>query len=492
LLALTLTGSPVAAGWVAAAGAAPGLLLYLPAGLLADRLNCQWIMFVSQVLRGTVAFFVAALVCADALSLPMLTLAAAIGGVCTTLYSVAEVSAVPRVVLTADQLHSLSAMKEEISAAEICQGVETEADAVAEMKRTVDLTERRISGAMATNEARSHAALLLGRPLGGLLYGMMRWWPFALDTMLCFGSALALAFMRREPFRVVEAERRRGVRALFRELTEGMVSLWADQFLRSAMAVVMVTNLLFQAVVVLLIMLGKHRGMSTAAIGVLLAAPGAGGMVGTLFASALLEKLGFMRVMVTCAWGWTALMVIIAVCSDPVIWIIAWGGVGFVGAHMNVALDTYRTCSVPRRLLGRVAGANRLLSVGAVPFGALYGGYIIAWFGVEKMAITVAALVGVVSLIVTFPSVFGRCLSSLMERTRSVLQRGADLVLQGVILGFADPSERRGSLPEATRGFAPRPGPGHLARCSRSEHGKSLSRRRKSGRLAPPVNDSAG
>ena len=359
LLALSLTQSPVSAGWVAAAGTVPSLLLYLPAGVLVDRLKLRHIMMTSQLLRGAMAASLAVLVFVGTRSVPLLTVAAAGCGICMTLYSVAEISVIPQIA-----------------------------------------PPERLSAAMATNEARSHAALLLGRPLGGLLYGLNRALPFAFDAVSCFVTAWAISHVHAYPQRTASTGRRRGISPLAKELTEGLASLWRDHFLRTALSVCTITNFLFQAVIVLLVVIAKSHGLSTMMIGILLAAPGLGGIIGTACAPIFI-KWGQKRVVVVCTWAWSVLIALIALIAHPAAWLVGWGGVGFVGAQMNIALDTYQASHTRRELLGRTVGANRFLSLGAVPFGALCGGYIIAFLGTKITAWFITAVIGTLASMLT-------------------------------------------------------------------------------------------
>jgi len=373
LLALAMDGSPIDAGRVAAAGTLPGLLLFLPAGVVVDRCNRRSIMMMSQVLRGTVGALLAVSVFVGAYSLSLLTSAVAIGGVCLAFYSVAEVSAVPQVI-----------------------------------------AKDRLPKAVATNEARSHAALLVGRSLGCLLFGIGRCLPFAIDAITCFVSFWTLVGIRAEPFRNQAELRRRGVGALAGEIREGLVELWSNRVLRMALAVCTITNFCFQAIIVLLVVLAKRYGMHTFLIGAVLGASGLGGVVGALYVPADLKKKGLMTVAVRCTWAWAILILLIALFSSPVIWLLAWGGVGFMGARMNIALDIYQAREISPGMLGRVAGANRFVSLGAIPLGACCGGYVIAMLGARRTAFAVAGLIGVLAVVV---STLNR-----RERRRSLLE----------------------------------------------------------------------
>lgn len=373
LLAFSMNGSPVDVGRVAAAGTLPGLLLLLPAGVIADRLNRRSIMIVSQVLRGAVAAVLAVSVFVGAYSLSLLTLAVAAGGICLAFYSVAEISAVPQIVPG----------------------------------------KGRLTKAVATNEARSHAALLLGRSLGCVLYGLLRWLPFAADATGCLVSIGALVCMRPEPFRDQAGLRRRGVRTLAVELGEGLGELWMNGLLRTALAVCTITNLCFQAVIVVLVVLAKRHGLSAGLIGALLGASGLGGVIGALYVPNNLREKCLMSIAIRCAWVWTALIGLIAVFPNPVVWLVAWSGVGFMGARMNIALNVHQVREVSPGMLGRVASANRFLSLGAIPLGTFCGGYVIAQMGAQRTAFAVAVLIGVIAGAVTYLNWRGRTRSHL-------------------------------------------------------------------------------
>jgi MFS family permease len=364
LLALAVTGSPADAGRVAAAATLPGLLLLLPAGVVVDRLNRRSIMIVSQLLRGAVATVLALAVLLGAYSITLLTLVVAAGGICLAFYNVAEISTVPQVVAA-----------------------------------------KNLRKAVATNEARGHAALLLGRSLGCVLYGIGRCLPFVVDAVACFISVGVLAHTRFEPLlNPAEPEPepgRRGVRALAGELWQGLVGMWVNQPFRTALVVCTVTNLCFQAVIVLLVVMAREGGLGPDLIGVLLGASGLGGLMGAMFVPVRMRPNGLVTVAVRCAWIWAAMITLIACVPNPVIWIFAWGGVGFMGARMNIALDIHQARVIPPAMLGRVASANRFLSLGAIPLGACCGGYVIAALGTRRTAMAIATLVGVLALTVS-------------------------------------------------------------------------------------------
>jgi MFS family permease len=369
LLALSLTGSPVFAGWVAAASTVPSLLLHLPAGLFVDRLNRRQIMLVSQFARFIVgALLVGGLFLVEnhaTLLAALLIVAAITDGTFAVFYNIAEITAVRRIA-----------------------------------------PSKKLSGAMAKNEARNHIALLVGRPLGGVLYGVSRALPYAVDALTCLLSIFALVSMETKDFQPAPESATRQATAPSGGIKSGLHLLLRDSFLRTVLVVCTITNFFFQTVVLLLVVLAEQEGLSSSLIGLLLAASGLGGLLGAIAAPRVLHKLRPKAIVIGCVWGWLPLAIVVAVSHQPIIGLMAWGCFSFMGAHMNVALAIYQA-GVPEELLGRVASINSFLTSGAVPLGALSAGYIISELGTRAAAGLVAATVAVLAVVVPLSLLIG-------------------------------------------------------------------------------------
>lgn len=364
LLALSLGGSLVFAGWLAAAGTLPQVLLHVPAGALVDRLDRRRTMLVAQAVRGTTAITTVLLLTCGLLPRSLLILTAVVNGVCVTFFSVAEVSAVPLIV-----------------------------------------PENRLAKGMSRNEARSHAAVLLGRLVGGLLFGLRRFVPLLADSVACLVSCILLRKLR------VSLKARDEV-AQDDRMVEGLLWLWRDRFLLRTVLVAAFTNLLFQVVILVLVarLEGRHSGpmgmgvLPAMNIGAVLAASGCGGFLGAFVAPRVLRRWfaarnGLSQAVVFCVCAWTAFLFIIAASPFPLFWFLAWGGVGFVGAHMNVILTTYTGGNTPRWLLGRVSGAQRFIVLGAVPLGTASAGHAIAITGPQMTAWSVTSAMALAALV---------------------------------------------------------------------------------------------
>ncbi|MEV4258413.1 MFS transporter [Spirillospora sp. NPDC049652] len=365
LLAFSLTRSPTFVSFVVAAGTVPSLLLHIPAGMLVDRLDRWWTMLLSQAVRTLMSLAVVLTLAAGLFRPSVLIVAALVSGTCTTFYNVAEVTAVPSVV-----------------------------------------PAEHFQRAMAQNEARANGAMLLGRPLGGVLHAAGTAVPYAADTAFGLASAAAILTLRPaglrgrwnhpRPLRAAggtDAARPRTAvrrtRPLVAEMVEGLRWLWRYRFLRTTLIACTATNLLFQIVMLLLIVRGRDAGLPRAMAGVLLAAPGLGGSFVSVYV-AVTRRRRFGRRPITlvrlCMWAWLGMTALLAVVPWPGAWMIAWGGVGFVGARLNIALSAYQASRTPPELRGRVAGTNRFVTLGIAPIGTMCGGAAINAVGAPLVA----------------------------------------------------------------------------------------------------------
>src|SRR5713226_4457719 len=155
LLVLALTGSPMDAGWAGFAAVAPSILVYLPAGALVDRWNPRRVMLVSELSRGAAITFIVVALMAQRPSVVVLVLAIAVEEILEVFSVLAERRIVPSLVKPAQT-----------------------------------------ASALARSEARSHMVILIGRPLGGLLFGLGRVLPFAADALSFTFSVGALLRIR--------------------------------------------------------------------------------------------------------------------------------------------------------------------------------------------------------------------------------------------------------------------------------------------------------
>ncbi|WP_026401295.1 MFS transporter [Actinomadura rifamycini] len=334
LLALALTHDPVFAGWVTAAGTFPSLLLYLPAGMVVDRFDRRRLMVFCQIARCTVVLSLAIGILTLATPKILLISAAALDRILASFYNLAETTLVRRIV-----------------------------------------PENALPEAMARNEARSHIALLLGRPLGGFLYNCHRSLPFVMDALSALASVAMILKIKPHDARASPVTAQENPEAGFWECVRFLLK---DPFLRMVLSVCAVTNFAFQVIFLMLIIQAENQYDSGTVIGLLFTASGLGGTVGAVAAPRLVRKRRPLRAICFSVWGWVLPVTAVWVFDHPVAGFLAWAVISVVGAHVNVALTVHQARHVPDQMLARVAGVNNFVTRSAVPLGALFAGYLLS------------------------------------------------------------------------------------------------------------------
>src|ERR1700735_5247061 len=98
LLAVTLTRQPVEIAGVVVAGRLPWLVVSLPAGALADRVDRRRLVVAVEVVRAAVLAALGFVVLTGAITLPLLYLTAFIIGALETAFSAATSASLPALV----------------------------------------------------------------------------------------------------------------------------------------------------------------------------------------------------------------------------------------------------------------------------------------------------------------------------------------------------------------------------------------------------------
>ena len=344
LLALALTGSPEQAGLVGFARIVPYALFALPAGVAVDRWNRKSLMIVSDVVRVVALGTLGVVAATGHLTFALIPIVAFVEGTMFVLFNIAEVGAV-RSVVPAPQLPR----------------------------------------AFATEQARMSSVYLAGPPLGGFLFGLGRSLPFIVDAVSYVFSTGSLLAMR-TPFQE-EREKVPGT-TLRGEVREGLHWLWSNTFLRTCALLFAAGNFSFAALDLTLIVAGKRQGLSSAAIGGLLALVGGLSLLGSFAAPRFQRALSMRTVLVTTEW---LAIGIAAFLLWPNVFVLVAGAAPciFLNPTLNAMIIGYRTAIVPDRLQGRVTSVARSLALVGLPLGPLVAGVLLGSFSIR---VTVAFL----------------------------------------------------------------------------------------------------
>jgi MFS family permease len=357
LITFAITGSAFWAAVVDAAFLLGMCGVLLPAGVLADRVHRRLLM---RTASGAGAVLYASLAVAGVvgiLTLPHVAVVALLTGIASGLASPAEISSIRTVV------------------------------------RPEELTT-----AMSQTQARQHVGMLLGGPLGGVLYGIARWLPFAFDAVTFAVNWVLMGRVRTD----LSAPKQEGSRRKpHQDVAEGLRFMLSWPYFRAFVTWAALANLLVNAMFFVALLRLVQDGVDPKAIGLVSTAAGLGGILGALAAPWIIDRVPTGMLVVAIAWSFVPLAVPMVLWNHPA---VVAGAIGFgllLNPAGNAAGSTYRIAHTPDHLQGRAASASQFLAMSIIWLSPLLGGALLASLGGSEAVAVVAGLVAVVALIPT-------------------------------------------------------------------------------------------
>jgi MFS family permease len=349
LLATHLTNDPRLIVAVTVAARLPWLLVSLPAGALVDRTDRRRLVVAVEVGRTIVLAAFAVTVLANRGALGALLVTVFLIGVGQTVVANAMHAVLPQIVV-------------------------------------------------ATNLARANGSLfatqtstenLIGPALGGVLFAVAAALPFVLDGV-SFALAAVLLAIGLPAAALPTRPARQRLRA---DVAEGFGYFVRSPILR-LLAGFIAALAFCQAMVFgpLVLFALDGLGLSDAGYGVLLAAAAVGNVLGGTLAGRFDRRFGA-RVLLP-ATGLAAALAygLCGMATNPVAAGLALGLEAIAVAIGNVANLALRQRIIPNELLGRVGSVFRFFIFGAMPLGALAGGFLVDGIGVRAPFAVAAAL----------------------------------------------------------------------------------------------------
>lgn len=360
LLTVELTTSPVLVAGVALAQRLPWLVVALPAGALADRLDRRRTMVRVNLVRVAVLGGVAVSVATDTASLPLIYAVALILGVGETFFDTAAQSIMPAVVGPG---------------------------------RLPEANGRLYAVELVANQ-------FVGPPLGGALAAAGLALAFAGSAGAYLVAAGALTVMAGS-FRPVRSGPPTRLRT---DIAEGLRFLWSHRLLRTLGLMLGMSNLAFAAqgsVFVLFAVAPGPMGLSESGFGLLFATWAVGGLVGSWVAAPAERLLGRAWVLTASVVAGSAGLVVPVVTAAFVPVAVSGIVMGVAMVCWNVVTVSLRQRITPDHLLGRLNAGYRLLGWGTMPVGAALGGLVAEFAGV-RTAFAVSAVLNATVLLGRF------------------------------------------------------------------------------------------
>jgi predicted MFS family arabinose efflux permease len=334
LAAVTLAATPFEMGLLTAAETLAFLLLGLPAGVWVDRRSRRRVMLTADFARFALLISVPIAWWAGVLTLAQLLVVVLLVGIATLFFDIAYQSYLPSLVGREHLLEGNAKLQAVQSTAQIA-----------------------------------------GPGAAGVLVQLIS----AANTVLVTGLGFLTSALCLLRIRTREPEPDRGAHArLLPQIAEGLRFVFSDKPLRAIVATTATANFFggaFAAVQVLF--LTRTVGLPPAAVGVLLAAGGAGGILGAVCSGALTRRIGQSRaIWLVPLFTWPGHLLLPLAAPG---WRLGLAGFGLVVGGFglvvyNVAQVSYRQAICPDRLLGRMNASVRFVVWGTIPLGGLLGG----------------------------------------------------------------------------------------------------------------------
>ena len=359
MLVLGIKNSPLMAGLVAFAAIVPGVLLYMPAGVIVDRQDPRRVMLVSEISRGTVAILVviALMIFGKNISIVFLMFA--------------------------------------MFAEEVLEIFSTLADR-RYLNRLMD--REKIGSQQASAEARTHAAALVGRPIGPLLFEFSAFLPFLADALSFVASVVSLLLVEStgEP---QEAEW-----PTFKELTsgigDGVGKVKSDRRIWLTSSLMAMTSMVSQALILIFLVEAHSRKLSALAIGIVLGASGIGGAVGSFCSKIVLQFIRKCWLPIQMGAWFVVFLVLVTARSDMVFFsAVAMFVMSVTGAIGNIACGTYLAENIADDMIGKVSGISYTMAIGACALGPVIGGYTVQYYSIQDAIFVLFIMVTVMALL---------------------------------------------------------------------------------------------
>ncbi|HSF85668.1 MAG TPA: MFS transporter [Acidimicrobiia bacterium] len=367
-LASAVTRDPVLIAMIAVAQRLPWLIFTLPAGVITDRVDRRKIMVSMDIVRTIITLGVAFAVVAAQDDLPAPEDIA--GGL-----DIGTDLGLYLVLLVASLLFGFAEVLRDNSAQTILPAI-VEPDGL-------ERANGRLWGAeMVANS-------FAGPPLGSFLIAFMFALPFFVDAGT-FAVAAGLVFLIKGDFRA-NKEGANGKVEWRKEISEGFRWLWHHPLLRPMAIILGIMNGLASVVFATIVLFSQEvLNVDAFAFALLMTGGAVGGIIGSLAAPKISERLGSgASLYITMIGGGVTSLVIGLSSFWPVAWLMMVAFT-FTAVLWNVITVSLRQTIIPDRLLGRVNSVYRFFGWGMMPIGLAIGGFIVS--GAENVATRELAL----------------------------------------------------------------------------------------------------
>lgn len=329
LVVLSLTGSAVAMGTIAAVGQAT--VWFMPfIGPLIDRYHRRTLLLLSDFTRAVILLILSVLYVMDMLHFITLLVASIIIGLCTQIYNTAQFAVIPSLV-----------KKEDLPLA-----------------NTVE-------------SSLYHTTILIGPTLGGLLIAFVH--PGI--GLMANGTGFFLAFLTLFFINVPPPTKQPATRGFFQDVKEGFQFIYKEKLLLlTNIGSALISFGVTFSLTLLVFHLQSTVGLTPLQIGWILSFGGAAAIAGS-FLSISIRKVASQRAILFVGYfGGGASLIWLGFAESFVTLLIANAIGTFCAASFNPVVKTIRQKLTPSHMLGRVQASSRFITMALLPLAAFIAG----------------------------------------------------------------------------------------------------------------------
>ena len=358
LIVLALTGSAFQAGSIAALRGAAYVLWAIPAGALIDRWNRKTVMVIANLGSGLAIGSIYVALLLKHLSIPQLYLAGAIEGSFFVFASLARFTAFPLVV-----------------------------------------TKEQFPAAVAQTSIADNLAVLIGPPLGGLLFQTVgAAFAFLADSFSYFVNAISIFFINVP----LQLERPTSKKDFHKEVIEGVLFLWRQPMLRFLNLLSAGRAILEFGLYLLIIVVAKEHNASPLIIGSIFAIGAAGGIIGASLASPIYKRSSFSTLLRTASMLNFLIFSLYAFALNDLSLALITAALFAIFPIFDITNATYTVSVVPDAIRGRMLSLTRLVRKGANSLGVFATGILLHVVGSTSTIIIFSCLLLILALAVIF------------------------------------------------------------------------------------------
>lgn len=359
LLILAITGSALQAGIAVSLNTIAVLVISPLAGALVDRWDRKWTMLLCDAGRMLLTLTIPLAFWLHMLSILQIYLVVTTTGVFSTVFSVANTSALPNVV-----------------------------------------THEQLPAALSQTQIANNCVRTFSSLLGGALYTIGYVFPFLVNGISFGVSVLSLSFIRGK-FQAAQYDQHEARQPLHKTISAGFSWLWRQPLLRFLTLVNGADSLRYGAGYLVILLIAKEIHTSGNGIGAIFTAAAVGALIGNFASTWTRQHFRFGSIAISMLWLEALMFPLYAIAPNAIVMCFIAAGEELVSPIYNISLSTYRLMATPDSMRGRMSSTVQMIIQGAQSLGAIAGGILIQEIGAKRSALVLAAWLLLLAIITT-------------------------------------------------------------------------------------------